>query len=158
MILVILVVCILLVIAGVVYAEVNGDSEVILPLCSGGGLIGVFVCVLIGIWLCVGVSNLSVIDDKIAMYQEENQKIEMQIAETVAKYQDYESGIIKEVAPESAITLVALYPDLKADTLVQEQIKIYIKNNEEIKSLKGKDITGNVKRWWLYFGGRKEGA
>ena len=41
---------------------------------------------------------------------------------------------------------------------VQKQIEVYINNNEKIKSLKEDNITGNVKRWWLYFGKRKEGA
>ena len=85
----------------------------------------------------------------------ENQKIETQIAETVQQYQEYESGIFTEVAPESSVILVALYPELKADTLVQKQIEVYVANNEKIKELKESNITGDVKRWWLYFGGKK---
>lgn len=103
------------------------------------------------LFLCV--SGLSVIDDKIAMYQEENAKIEEQIAAVVAQYQEYESDIFDSVAPESAVTLVALYPDLKSDTLVQKQIEVYLENNEKIKELKEEKIGGSVLRWWLYFGG-----
>ena len=78
--------------------------------------------------------------------------IEEQIAETVKKYQQYETDIFTEVASDSAITLVALYPELKADTLVQSQIDVYIKNNEKIKSLKEDKINGTINKWWLYFG------
>lgn len=118
-----------------------------------GGL-GAIISLIAAIVLGIKVSNLTVIDEKITMYEQENQKIETQIAETVQQYQEYESGIFTEVAPESSVTLVALYPELKSDTLVQKQIEVYIANNEKIKELKESNITGDVKRWWLYFGGK----
>ena len=102
--------------------------------------------------LCVKVSELGVLDQKIQMYEEENARIEAQISEAVTQYQAYEKEVFVEVAPESAVTLVALYPELKADTLVQKQVEIYIKNNETIKGLKEKQINGTVLKWWLYFG------
>lgn len=92
------------------------------------------------------------IDQKIALYEEENAKIEQQIAATVKQYQEYESGIFTDVAPESSITLVALYPELKSDTLVQSQIEVYVENNNTIKELKSTAINASVYRWWLYFG------
>lgn len=103
--------------------------------------------------LCIEVSNLSVIDDRIAMYQEENSKIEEQIAEVVKQYQEYETDIFAEVNPDSAITLVSLYPELKSDSLVNSQIEVYVSNNQKIKELREEEIAGSVKRWWLYFGG-----
>jgi hypothetical protein len=105
--------------------------------------------------ICLGisVSQLKVIDDKIAMYQEENTKIEQQIADVVKGYQKHEKDIFENVTPESAVTLVSLYPELKSDTLVQSQIEVYVANNCEIKSLKAQQINGDVYRWWLYFGG-----
>lgn len=39
-------------------------------------LLGAFVCLIVGIVLCVSVTGRSVIDKKIAMYQKENTKIE----------------------------------------------------------------------------------
>ena len=92
------------------------------------------------------------VDEQIAMYQEENIKIEQQIADVVTQYQEYEKDIFTEVSPESAMTLVALYPDLKSDTLVASQIDIYVKNNEKIKELKVQQINGHLYRWWMYFG------
>lgn len=120
------------------------------------GFITTFVfgaCLIAVLVLSIEVSNLKVIDQRIEMYQEENAKIEQQISETVKQYQEYESEIFTEVAPESAVTLVALYPELKSDTLVQKQIEVYLENNEKIKDLKEDKIKGSVKRWWLYFGG-----
>ena len=60
-----------------------------------------------------------------------------------------------EVAPESAVTMVSLYPELKSDSLVQAQIEVYAENNKIIKDLRDQQIKGNVYRWWLYFGGKK---
>ena len=91
-------------------------------------------------------------EEKIAMYQEENSKIESQISELVEKYMDYESETLSEFTPESSITLVSLYPDLKSDTLVQTQITTYTENNNIIKELKEMLIDRSVYRWMLYFG------
>lgn len=99
------------------------------------------------------VAGASRIDEKIALYEEQNTKIEQQIETVVAQYQEYETGIFTEVSPESAITLVSLYPELKADTLVQSQIDIYVENNKKIVELKEKAIIADVYKWWLYFGG-----
>lgn len=151
MILVILGVCVALVLLGIFMCAVC-DSEFAGPFFTIVGGLGFIIAILVTIGLCVNVTGQRVIDAKIAMYQEENTKIEVQIAETVKQYQQYETDIFTSVAPDSAITLVALYPELKADTLVQSQIEVYIANNEKIKSLKEEKINGTVSRWWLYFG------
>jgi len=113
-----------------------------------------FIGVIAAVFLTITVANLSVIDDRIAMYQEENAKIEQQIADIVEQYQKYETDIFMDVAPDTAVTLVALYPELKSDTLVQSQIEVYTENNNMIKFLRDQQIKGNVSRWWLYFGGK----
>lgn len=98
------------------------------------------------------IANSRIIDQKIAMYQEENASIETQIANCVAEYQQYESKVISEVTAENAMTLVSLYPDLKSDTLVAKQIEIYIANNNAIKSLREEQLDLEIARWWVYFG------
>ena len=100
----------------------------------------------------VSISKLPVLDAQIAMYQDENENIETQIGDMVKQYQEYETEIFTEVKPESSIALVSLYPELKSDVLVQEQIKIHTANNQKIKELKEKKINGSIYRWWLYFG------
>lgn len=132
------------------YIDINCDCD---------GLFGIFlgsmplaVCIVVAISLVVQVSNLSVIDQKIAMYEQENTKIEQQIETAVTSYQQHEKDVFTEVKPNSYIQLVSVYPELKSDTLVKEQIKTYQSNNKKIKGLKVAAIDGNVKRWWLYFG------
>lgn len=116
------------------------------------GTIPLVICIIVAIPLAIQVSNLSVIDQKIAMYEQENTKIEQQIETAVTAYQQHEKDVFTEVKPNSYMQLVSIYPELKSDTLVKEQIKTYQSNNKKIKELKVTAINGNVKRWWLYFG------
>jgi hypothetical protein len=156
-----LVLGIILLIGGVVLYHYGPDADQY-DSCSQliGGCIGVLggttiLCALTAIIvLGVKVSNLEVIDDKIAMYQEENTKIEEQIVTAVEGYQKYETDIFKNAKTDSAIALVSLYPELKSDTLVQKQIEVYVSNNKNITYLKEQQIQGDVYRWWLYFGGK----
>ena len=104
------------------------------------------------IFVGCGVVKGRTLDSKIAMYIEENKNIETEMNALVKQYMNYESGTYGELKGESSITLVSLYPELKADTLVAKQIDIYIANNEKIKELKEKKIDLSVKKWWLYFG------
>ena len=126
--------------------------------CSVSGGIGflfsiiAFITIII---LGIHVKSFSVIDSRIEMYEEENARIEQQIADVVEEYQKYETDIFMKVSPESAVTMVSLYPELKSDSLVQAQIEVYVENNKTIKDLKDKQIKGDVYRWWLYFGGKK---
>lgn len=99
------------------------------------------------------ISQARVIDAKIEMYQEENEKIESYISDVVKQYQEYEHNTFVELNhAESAITLVSLYPELKADSLVSTQIDTYVVNAERIRELKSDKLDISVYRWWLYFG------
>lgn len=116
------------------------------------GSVVILISILASVLLLICVLNRVNIDKKIALYEEENTKIEQQIADVVKQYQEYETGIFTEVSPEGSIALVALYPELKSDTLVQSQIKVYVDNNKTIKDLKSSAINAPIYRWWLYFG------
>lgn len=157
MILLIFGICILMIVGGFILDEKTGvDSDICFGISGIGMVVGFFI--LVGLIVVgVNVKSLSVIDDRIAMYEEENTRIEQQVADVVEQYQKYETDIFMEVAPESAVTMVSLYPELKSDSLVQSQIEIYTENNKIIRDLRDKQIKGNVYRWWLYFGGKKNG-
>lgn len=94
----------------------------------------------------------SVIDQKIEMYQEENKNIEDKINLVVSSYMQHEEKIYTGIKPESFITLVSLYPDLKSDELVSKQIQVYEENTETIKKLKIQKISVSNDKWWIYFG------
>lgn len=153
MILVILAVAIILTVVGAIIFEKSFDFEFLGGCIITTGIVLLIISFIVTICLLLCVSDLFVIDQKIEMYEEENARIESQLAETVAQYQQYEKEIFTEVSPESSVQLVSMYPELKADTLVQKQIETYVANNNTIKELKAEKISGKVYRWWLYFGG-----
>ncbi len=98
------------------------------------------------------VATASTIDAKIEMYEQENAKIEQSIDEIVDNYMKYEKETYDEFKSESAITLVSMIPELKADELVMQQIKTYTNNNNVIKGLKEQKIDMAKTKWILYFG------
>ena len=153
MILLIFGICILMIVGGYILDGKTGvDSDIcylIIGIRAAVGFYALLDLIIVG----VNVKSLSVINDRIDMYEEENARIEQQIADVVEQYQKYEADIFREVAPESAVTMVSLYPELKSDSLVQAQIEVYTENNKTIRNLRDKQIKGDVYRWWLYFGG-----
>ena len=153
MIIVIFLVCVGVIVFGSwVYNHVGDIPGGVIMAC---GIFGSIVSFIALIALLATVSGLKAVDAKIDMYQAENAQIENQITECIKEYQKYETEIFTEVAPDSAITLVSLYPELKADELVKKQIEIYVANSQKIKELKEEKIMGNVYRWWTYFGSEK---
>lgn len=122
-------------------------------LATGIGFFGAFTLVVVIVMSCMLFHDTKVIPKKIEMYQEENAKIEQKIANTVEKYMQYEKEIMIEVSPEDdVITLVALYPELKADELVKEEMNIYIENSKKIKDMKAAMLGAPVYKFLLFFG------
>lgn len=102
--------------------------------------------------LVYDISTIYVIDEKITMYQEENAKIEEQIDVVVKEYLKYEADTYETLKTESSIPIATLYPELKANELVQKQIECYYSNNQIIKELKEKKIDIQKSKMLLYFG------
>ena len=92
------------------------------------------------------------IDQRIAMYEEENEEIEANIDAIVSNYMDFESSTYEKLKNQNAIDLVSTFPELKSDKFVQKQIEVYIANNDQMKKLKEKKIELSSKKWHLYFG------
>ena len=110
------------------------------------------ISIIASIYSIVSLVETKVVDEQIAMYTEENAKIEEQIDTVVKEYMEYEGETFTELKGDSSITLVSLYPDLKSDELVKTQIATYQANNQKIKELKETKINAKVYKWWLYFG------
>lgn len=151
MTLVILGISILLMVIGYVLFYYTAYEEVGAPIIVVS-IMSLIVSIIATVYFGVNVKSNDVIDDKIAMYQEENTKIEEQIAIVVSDYMEHESKVFDSAKASSPVILVQLYPELKSDELIKSQIDIYIANNEKIKDLKLKKINDSVYRWWLYFG------
>lgn len=108
--------------------------------------------VMIG-WNSIDVVRGRTYEKKIEMYQKENKKIEGQVDAVVQKYMEHEDKTFSAAKSKNTMTLVSLYPELKSDTLVKEQIKIYNQNNSKIKEFKESQIDVSTAKWWIYFGG-----
>lgn len=141
---------VLLIVTGIILeSSINHDDT--------GSIIVWFGLAIAGISLLVGFFTIGnavegrYIDSKIAMYVEENKAIEEDVTSIVENYMDYEEQIFK-VDNASLTTLIQMYPDLKTDTLIKEQIKVYVENNKQIKKLKEERFDCSKARWLLYFG------
>lgn len=110
------------------------------------GVIILAISIIIGLILCgFYTASGSIIDKKIAMYEEENVKIENSIDIIVKEYQEY------EVEMYDTMTAAMLFPELASNTLVQKQIEIYVNNNQQIKALRENKLNHNLYGWWLFF-------
>ena len=112
-------------------------------------MLGIFAIVTV----CVGAeySNNLVIQEKIEMYQEENEQIEQEITDIIYNYQQYEKETFANAKIENINVALNLYPELKSDELVKQQMAIYMENNKEIKSLRAEQLYYKVLKWWLIF-------
>ena len=95
--------------------------------------------------------KLDYMNDTIQMYTDENNKIETQMDTIVKNYMQYENKTVTTIAPKSGIQLISLYPQLKSDKLVSNEMQIYLDNNNKIKELKQQQIDKRICKWWLYF-------
>lgn len=124
-----------------------------IPEFIGGCFAFIGLLAIIGLVVCaIKLVNYRVIDEKIKLYQNQNKNIEEKIELVVKEYKDYEKDTFKDLKADSYITLVNLYPELKTDEMVKQQIELYMKNNKKITSLKEDKITRTIYRWWVYFG------
>lgn len=114
------------------------------------GVISVFIILVAVISCAIEVSKSTVVDNKIAMYQEENKKIEKEITSVVNSYKDYEKEVISNTGEMA--TILVRFPELKSNKLVSKQIQVYVDNNNKIKELKEEKINYSIYKWWLYFG------
>lgn len=93
------------------------------------------------------------LDDKIAMYEQENTAIEQSIDVLVKDYYKHESDTYSSLKPENAVLFASAYPELQSNNLAMKQLEIYVENNDKIKELKEDQINLSRNRFWLYFGG-----
>lgn len=117
---------------------------------------GFFISVvaLIGIIINTGILiNGRTLDDKIAMYEQENAAIEQSVDVFVKDYYRHESDTYSSLTPENAVLFASAYPELQSNELATKQLEIYVENNNNIKELKKDQINLSKNRFWLYFGG-----
>lgn len=119
----------------------------------GGFGIIIVVIALFGIFINIGcLVHGRTLDDKIAMYEQENTAIEQSIDVLVKDYYKHESDTYSSLKPENAVLFASAYPELQSNELATKQLEIYVDNNNKIKELKEDQINLSKNRFWLYFG------
>lgn len=98
------------------------------------------------------VANGKTVAPRLEMYQKENENIEKEINTLVVNFMEHESETFDKAKGEDSMALISLYPELKSDELVKEQIKLHSENKKTITKLKEEQINLTVAKWWLYFG------
>lgn len=149
-----------LIITGIILG-VRSDWYNYLEGCITCFIVGGFALCISVIVSCIGIvalQNIKYTDAKITICEEENKRIESQVEVTVNHYLEYEQGILDKVdisdySGDKLLLISQLYPELKADGLLQQQMDLYVKNNDEIRKLKLEKIDNQKWKFWLYFGG-----
>lgn len=114
--------------------------------------IPILVIILVLIVCSIGYTDILTIDDKIALYETQNTEIEQEITAIVESYKDYEAETFKAVAEEvNPLVVYTIYPELKSNALVTDQIKLYRENNDKITQLKSQKINLRGLGWWIHF-------
>ena len=118
--------------------------------------IGSIVCIIALVGIFINIDYLirgRTLDDKIAMYEQENAAIEQSVDVFVKDYYRHESDTYSSLTPENAVLFASAYPELQSNELATKQLEIYVENNNNIKELKKDQINLSKNRFWLYFGG-----
>ena len=118
--------------------------------------IGSIVCIIALVGIFINIDYLirgRTLDDKIAMYEQENEAIEQSVDVFVKDYYRHESDTYSSLTPENAVLFASAYPELQSNELATKQLEIYVENNNKIKGLKEDQINLSKNRFWLYFGG-----
>lgn len=114
-------------------------------------LVFVFSLSLITVFVIFDYISYRTVDEKIAMYQEENKTIEQDIKYIVEQSRSHESDTYRDIL-DNPMALAIAFPELKSNDLASKQIDLYVKNNDKIKSLKLKKIERENYKFWLFFG------
>lgn len=135
-----------------------GEYEGCFLSCIILGSVGFLISLCIYCGGIVALQNIKYADAKITICEEENLRIEAQVEATVNHYLEYEQGVfdkidISEYSGDKLLLISQLYPELKADGLLQKQMDLYVKNNNEIRKLRLEKIDNQKWKFWLYFGG-----
>ena len=148
LILIFIVSLILLIVGGFLEDENGSLGGAVLSLISGG-IAFISVIALFIMLICFPYN----VDKKIPMYEEENQKIEIKIKETVRAYMNFEKETYTDLIENAHLeTLLIKYPELNSNELIKSEIETYKENSKQIKQLKEGQINKSLMAWWLYFG------
>lgn len=118
----------------------------------GMGISGITAIVLFirVVGLISAVSTAYIIDDKISIYEQDNNTIETSVDSIINNYCIEHSITLEPV--DSLIVRISSIPELKSDALIQLVVEKYLDNTKEIDNLRSQQFDIKGKKWDLYFG------
>ena len=132
-----------------VFWSAFGDNE-------GGIILGFIVGfpTLAALLIAGGIYNYdsSTINSRLAVLEEQNTTVLIQVEPLVQQALEYESSTYKDLKLDvnKLIIFAQMYPDLKANSFLNKQIDIILANQEEIKQLKLDKASLNAYHFWLW--------
>lgn len=131
------------------YIEYNSEMSTDMQVFSVISLSALF-CAFIGLMISLGLyTRVYALDTKIYNYEVENAILTGELQLMVEDYMGYESQILFSFSDE--VSMNAIPPELKADALVVEYMRIYNENRLAILELKNEKASAQVAGWWACF-------
>ena len=110
------------------------------------GLVGLVLLIAVLICTYEYYETITLVDQRIQLYAEQNKDIENKVGLVVDKYLKHEKDTYAELKPKTKITLASTYPELQSNKLVQQQIQLYNENNKKITNCKLQKINSQFYR------------
>ena len=132
-----------------VFWSAFGDSE-------GGIILGFLIGfpTLVALLIAGGIYNYdsSTINSRLAVLEEQNTTVLIQVEPLVQQALEYESSTYKDLKLDvnKLIIFAQMYPNLKANDFLRMQIDIILCNQQEIKQLKLDKASLNAYHFWLW--------
>ena len=118
----------------------------------GGGFAGFaifLITTVIALW-CYN-DTKSTVNERITVLEQRNEEVLAQVEPVVNKYLEYESSTLKEFKVDaSKIIALSMYPELKGNEMVQEQLAIIKENQKVITELKLEKAGLKAYKLWLF--------
>lgn len=153
MILIFLVLGIILTVIGIIIAVREDDWEMGTVLVSFISGILLILSSLIAFFICLApITSQKAINEKIELYEEENQRIENSITIIVEKYLQHEEIVYDNLSVDDVNAYLVVYPELRSNDIISKQIDVLTSNSEKLKELKSERADISTYRWWVYFG------
>ena len=118
---------------------------------------GIIAGLLVFVVLYLGVSYIDsmTIEEQITLCEQNNETLENQISIVIDHYLAHEKQTLVNLKPEEKIMFASVaYPELKSNTLIQQQIDLYQKNKEKTYNLQTQKLNKKIYAWCLFFGNK----
>ena len=156
MLITIVFICVVLLLLACFIGDHVDEDSLVFKFCTGSAVVSIIIgviCMFMILASIIKVVGASAIDEQINLYEDANVQIEEHINSAVDEYKAYENDTLEKFDGSNGTEIISMYPELKANELIQEQMDIYYQNQTTILELKSEKIKMKPWKWWLYFGG-----